>query len=111
MQKLRIKRIEHFRSSKNKQFYLRLIGLNGKTVFNGEGYTKRSGRDNAIAIINQSLVAPVAVVEVPCPSLKKGKAASSKAPVKALKPARALVNQTKSAKVAPKKAKADRKGR
>jgi uncharacterized protein YegP (UPF0339 family) len=99
MQKLRIKRIEHFRSSENNQFYVRIIGLNGKTVFPSEGYHKRSGRDNAIAIVNQSLIAPVPVVEVPCPHLKAQK---KPARVKTPAPVKKKASGSKSASKAKK---------
>lgn len=96
MQKLRIKQIQTFRSEANKQYYLRIIGKNSQTVFPSEGYKRKAGRDNAVDIINQSLLAPVPVVAMEWVSQGK---------TLVLRPARALVNQTKVAKVkrAPKK--------
>jgi len=64
MQKLRIKQIQTFRSEENKQFYMRVIGLNSKTVHVAEGFKTRAGRDNSVQIINQSLLKPVPVVEM-----------------------------------------------
>lgn len=90
MQKLRIKRIETFRSNKNNQYYLRAIGLNGRTVIPSEGYTRKAGRDNAVAIINQSLLTAVPVVQMEWVKVKGLKK-------EVLRPARALVNQAKAA--------------
>lgn len=99
MQKLRIKQIQTFRSEKDKQFYMRVIGLNSRTVHTAEGFKSRKGRDNSVQIINQSLLKPVPVVEMAW--IQRG----SKR-VLAPQPARALVNRSKSAKVAPAKKKA-----
>lgn len=62
MQKLRIKKFQVWRSLNNKEYYMRIIGLNGRTVGGaGEGFRSRAGRNNAVAIINQSLIKAVPV--------------------------------------------------
>ena len=99
MQKLRIKQIQTFRSEKDNQFYMRVIGLNSRTVHTAEGFKTRRGRDNSVQIINQSLIKPVPVVEMAW--VQKGSQR-----VLAPQPGRALVNRSKSAKKAPLKKKA-----
>ena len=99
MQKLRIKQIQTFRSEKDNQFYMRVIGLNSHTVHTAEGFKTRRGRDNSVQIINQSLIKPVPVVEMAW--VQKGSQR-----VLAPQPGRALVNRSKSAKKAPLKKKA-----
>lgn len=106
MQKLRIKQIQTFRSEENKQFYMRVIGLNSKTVHVAEGFKTRAGRDNSVQIINQSLLKPVPVVEMAWVQRGSKRVLVAVPPLalELARPARALVNRSKSAKKAKKKA-------
>lgn len=93
MQKLRIKKFVIWRSVNNKEFYMRIIGMNGRTVGGaGEGFKTRQGRDNAVAIINQSLIKAV-----PVESLEWQTVMVKGQPRLVLRPARALVNRAKKA--------------
>lgn len=90
MQKLRIKKFQIWRSLNNKEHYMRIIGLNGRTVGGaGEGFLTRAGRDNAVAIINQSLIKPVPVEHLVWQTvMKKGE------PFQVLVPAKPLVKRS-----------------
>ena len=94
----RIKYFETHQSGINGNYYFNARGHNGRVIFQSEGYTTKRKRDNTVELINSSLVTRVRVKARPV------------AQPSALKPARALVNQTKVArKVGAKKAPAKKK--
>ena len=76
MQKQQIKKIITFKSEVNGQFYFRLVGMNGKSLLQSEGYKSNAGRVKTLNLIQASLVSPVPVVE--------GRALVNKNPVKAV---------------------------
>ncbi len=76
MQTNRIKKIITFQSEVNGQYYFRLVGMNGKSLLQSEGYKTTSSRTKTLNLIQESLVTPVPVVE--------GRALVNKSPVKAV---------------------------
>lgn len=63
MQTNRIKKIITFQSEVNGQYYFRLVGMNGKSLMQSEGYKSSAGRAKTLNLIQESLVSPVPVVE------------------------------------------------
>lgn len=63
MKKNRIKKIVTFQSEANGEYYFRLVGVNGKSLLQSEGYKSSAGRTKTLTLIQESLVSPVPVVE------------------------------------------------